>query len=160
MPDQPLSEADFSRGPNDFSARLVAVQAVYQMMLNPQPVSRTLQEYLDDHKGRTLAAEEAHIPPNAGLLKRILLGLEAHRARVEDILNANVRQRESNQMQPLLHAILLCGVYEIMDHAEIDHPLIISDYLNVAHGFYDKKQVAFVNGVLDSAAGVLRVKSV
>ena len=60
------------------------------------------------------------------------------------------------EIDPLLKSILLCGVTELLSHQDIDAPIIIDDYLNVTHAFYEKQQVSFVNGILDKVASTLR----
>ncbi len=60
------------------------------------------------------------------------------------------------ELEPLLKSILLCGVCELLEHQDIDAPLIINDYLNVTHAFYEQQQVNFVNGVLGKIASVVR----
>lgn len=58
--------------------------------------------------------------------------------------------------EPLLMAIICCALAEILVHQDIDKALIIDDYLNITHGFYEKNTVSFINGILDSASTVLR----
>ena len=56
----------------------------------------------------------------------------------------------------MLKSVLLCGICELLIHTETDAPIIVNDYLNVTHEFYDQKQVSFVNGVLDAVAKLVR----
>ena len=60
------------------------------------------------------------------------------------------------ELEPLLKSILLCGICEILAHQDIDAPLIIDDYLNITHAFYEQPQVSFVNGILGKVAPLLR----
>jgi len=58
--------------------------------------------------------------------------------------------------EKLLQSILLCGIYEIMAHSDVDAPIIINDYVDVAHAFYDGGESKLVNAVLDRATKNLR----
>jgi len=151
----------------EFISRLMAVQACYQMIHNKKAIKLVVDEYLadglktDDEPGegqeKVAQPEELEaikILPHGGLLKKILMGLEERRGEIEEIVKANMTS--SKDVEPLLHSILLCGVYELLQHVKTDAPIIVNDYLNVTHEFYPKSQVSFVNGILDSAAKSLR----
>ena len=147
----------------EFIARLMAVQACYQMIHNQKSVKLVVEEYLNsgletDDELETEAQPEAlssiKILPHGGLFKKIVLGLESRRSEIEEIVKANVSS--SKEIEPLLLSILLCGVYELLEHIKTDSPIIVNDYLNVTHEFYSKSQVSFVNGILDSVSKVVR----
>jgi hypothetical protein len=64
--------------------------------------------------------------------------------------------KKTAEIEPLLRSVLFCGICELLVHTDIDHPIIINDYLHITHAFYEQQQVSFVNGVLDSIASLLR----
>ncbi|MCK5375015.1 MAG: hypothetical protein KAJ40_07005 [Alphaproteobacteria bacterium] len=143
----------------EFIARLMAVQACYQMIHNQKPVELVIEEYLEsglitdeELEAESQAEELASIKilPHEGLFKKILLGLERRNSEIEEIVKANVSS--SKEIEPLLFSILLCGAYELLEHIQTDSPIIVNDYLNVTHKFYSKSQVSFVNGILDSVS--------
>lgn len=151
----------------EFISRLMAVQACYQMIHNKKAIRLVVDEYLesglktDDEPGegeekvaQPAELEAVKILPHGGLLKKILMGLEERRSEVEDILKAHISSEK--EVEPLLYSILLCGVYELLQHIKTDAPIIVNDYLNVTHEFYPRSQVSFVNGILDSVAKSLR----
>lgn len=75
----------------------------------------------------------------------------------EAVVEEEVLSRpKEKKIEPLLHAILLCATTELLCHTEIDSALVIDEYLNVTHGFYEKSQVSFVNGILDNIAKAVR----
>ena len=151
----------------EYIARLMAVQACYQMVHNRKPVQEVIEEYLEsglktddepeEGQEQTPVPEELEaikILPNGGLFKKILLSLEERRSEIEEIVKTNTNS--SKDVEPLLNSILLCGVCELLQHTETDAPIIVNDYLNVAHEFYPKSQVSFINGILDSVSAALR----
>ena len=49
-------------------------------------------------------------------------------------------------------AILRAGAYELIARADVPVGSVISEYVDVAHAFYDKRESGFVNGLLDAIA--------
>lgn len=136
----------------EFVARLMAVQAYYQMIHNKKPMRTVVEEYLN----RGLETEDGTqfaVKPNGGLLKKILFNLDERLPEISEILKSYSKDRP---LESLLKSVLLCGICELLIHTETDAPIIVNDYLNVTHEFYDQKQVSFVNGVLDAVAKVVR----
>ena len=98
--------------------------------------------------------------------------VDERRGDIEGLITANSRKRaaptpeinsetaeigpEIRDFEPLLKAILICGVAEILAN-KVDSPIIINDYLNVAHGFYGQGEVNLVNAILDSVVSALKV---
>jgi N utilization substance protein B len=62
----------------------------------------------------------------------------------------------SKSPEPLLQSILFCGLYELLAHHEAETAVIINDYVNIAHGFFEKKEAGLVNAILDRQAKNLR----
>mgnify|MGYP000373153379 CR=1 FL=1 len=55
-----------------------------------------------------------------------------------------------------LRQILRAGSYELLARPDIPTGSVISEYLDVAHAFFDRKEKKFVNGVLDAVARSVR----
>jgi len=137
------------------AARLRAVQALYQKMQNKQPTRVVIKEYLEFRAEMDVDGEPL-IPPDEDLFKKILFGVDERMTELESLVDANLKKDSPNkEVEPLMRAILLCGTYEILIH-ETDFPIIINDYLNVGHAFYERNQVALINGVLDNIANLFK----
>ena len=52
--------------------------------------------------------------------------------------------------------ILRCGAYEIIARADVPTGTAISEYVDVAHAFFEPREAKFVNGVLDAVAKATR----
>ena len=52
--------------------------------------------------------------------------------------------------------ILRAGTYELLSRADVPTATVISEYLDVAHAFFDVREAKFVNGVLDAVAKGVR----
>jgi len=135
------------------AARLLAVQALYQSMLNDQSAGEVAGEFL---AGRTKMVVEGQeiCPPDTKLFRRILGGVEKRRVDLDSIVSGHLDK--TKVPEKLLQSILLCGTYEVLAHQDIDPPIIINDYIEVAHAFYDSGEAKLVNAVLDRAVKTLR----
>lgn len=131
------------------AARLAAVQALYELSQN----RRDLKSLATDYESANQTVEgDALVPPDAELLKRILSGVVDRFSDIDAIVRANLNAKgdAGKEPEPLLRSILLAGTYEIMAHQDIDFPIIINDYVNVAHSFYSPGEARLVNAVLDA----------
>ena len=52
--------------------------------------------------------------------------------------------------------ILRAGSYELIARADVPTGSAISEYVDVAHAFFDPREAKFVNGVLDAVAKAVR----
>ncbi|MFN3701701.1 MAG: transcription antitermination protein NusB [Alphaproteobacteria bacterium] len=144
-----------SQSAQNRSARLLAVQTLYAVYHSGEPVREVAAEILARSESYELEGEKI-IPPNKVLYQKIVTGVFERGADIEGIMTANIKNPKENDSEVLLKSILMCGIYELLAHHDIDVGIIINDYLDVAHGFYDSAQVKLVNGVLDSVAKILR----
>jgi len=144
------------------AGRLAAVQAVYQMIANEQRAASVLTDF-KSHPPVNGQDGEAMITPDTALLSAITQGVETRRDDVEQLIAGTQKRRSSTgdegayaPNEPLLHSLLLCGAYELLAHHDTDAPVIISDYLEVAHAFFDQGESKLVNGVLDNISKGVR----
>lgn len=139
------------------SARLVAVQGQYEIMHRGADAQDVAGHYLREYDKLELHGEKL-VEPNLRLLKQILAGVDERGFELLEVL-ANIlgdKAKKKNEMDLILKAILLCGSYELMAHHEIDAPIIINDYLDITHGFYEASEAKLVNGVLDKVSKLFR----
>lgn len=140
----------------NLSARLAAVQGVYQSIHNNQPLPSVFEEYLALHKYPPVdEGVEKMVQPDGVLLKQVLHGIQERREDLESMIKASLTNKDK-ELESLLKSILLCGAWELLANQEVDAPIIINDYLNVTHSFYEQGEVSLVNAVLDSMAKTLR----
>lgn len=160
-PNAPEAVKNPSGNRRKMSARLMAVQAVYEAGHNGEPFEQVLRDYIDNRTGMEIGDVKIE-QPDRELFLSTARTVQERREEITRILEANTPSKNPDpdqprkEIEPLLKAILLCGIAEILQHTDIDAPLIINDYIEVTRAFYDKGEVSLVNGVLDSVAGILR----
>jgi N utilization substance protein B len=139
------------------AARLLAVQAVYQMMGNGQDAKSVIPEYLAHRAGMDVDGDKM-VAPNEVLFSELVKGVEENQAHLEGLISANRTRKEGSidKPEPLLLSVLMCGGYELFGKQSTDFPIIISDYVDIAKAFFDGKEPGLVNGILDSIRKVTR----
>lgn len=151
-------KAESSPNARNSAARLAAVQALYQIKGNSEPVALVIEEYHQHRLGKTIDDVET-VKPDSLLFERILKGVTQHTETVHEMLFTALNkdgQQKAVPMEPLLNSILSCGAYELMSHQDIDAPILIDDYLNITHAFYDQGEHKLVNAVLDRVKAMTR----
>ncbi|MFA5591959.1 MAG: transcription antitermination factor NusB [Micavibrio sp.] len=146
-----------SRTARNKAARLMAVQAVYQMAVNNKEAGFVVDEYMHLRKGMEIDGEKL-VEPDEPLFRDIVLGVAEQHAVLTEIVQANrpLKEGRIRVNEPLLEAHFLCGCFELLSHHTIDKALIISSYVDVAKAFFEGPEPGLVNAVLDSAAKVIR----
>ena len=146
------------------SARLAAVQAVYQMRLNDQDAKSVVDEYRKYRLGQNLAetAEDyadgyEAVLPDGKVFSDIVIGVHANKKDLQEFISNALNNNKNDggevkvRLEPdmLINAILLCGACELLTRHDVDGPVIIADYLHVTDAFYDGSEKKLVNAVLD-----------
>lgn len=138
------------------AARLAAVQAVYQMIANDQAAASVISEFRLHRIGKPVDGQEM-VTPDGVLFESIVRGAYDRWNELEGMIGAAfAKSGKSAPSEPLLLAVLMCGSWELMANLDIDAPLIMSEYLNVTHAFYDQGESKLVNAVLDSVKKAVR----
>lgn len=158
----PISEKTPVSGKQALAARLLAVQACYEILHGSKKFPGVIRYYVDNR--HDLNSDGALVgKADLNLFLLIMRSLEERFIDIEEILKAHIKQPLPSDepavirdIELLLKAVLYCGIVELLIHTQIDSPIIINDYLDITHGFYEKQQVSLVNGILDSVASIVR----
>jgi transcription antitermination protein NusB len=149
-------KASAQAGLSRSQARLAAVQALYQMDLAETDVAEVLEEF----RAHPLVDEtEPSTPgdPDAEHFARLLRGVVARQRDIDPLIDAQLATGwRLVRIDSILRAILRAGAFELMDLKEVPARVVISEYLEVAHAFFEGDEPKVVNGVLDQLARKLR----
>jgi N utilization substance protein B len=138
------------------AARLAAVQALYQRDMEGTPVPRLLKEFHDHRLGATSEDAEYHAAER-DFFDDVVTGAEARQHEIDEKISANLAEGWSlERLDRPMRAILRAGAYELLARGDVPVGSVISEYVDVAHAFYDKRESGFVNGLLDSIAKTVR----
>ena len=148
------------------AARLAAVQALYELELVGADADPVIQEFLEkrwvmDDEGNGVEGDNAGAAtlaePDSELLGCIVRGVWSDRDELDAVLGgALAKEWPLERLEALLRAILRAGAFELKSLGEVPPRVVISEYVEVTHAFFDGRQAGLVNGVLDRLARTLR----
>ena len=132
------------------AARLAAVQALYQYEMEGTPIPRLLKEFHDHRLGALIEDEQYH-EAERDFFDDVVTGVGARRAEIDQLISGRLAQGWSlERLDRPMRAILRAGAYELIARPDVPVGSVISEYVDVAHAFYDKRESGFVNGLLDA----------
>jgi N utilization substance protein B len=134
------------------AARLAAVQALYQQEMEGTPGPRLLKAFHAHRLGATIAEARYH-HAERDFFDDIVTGAQDRREEIDDLISARLAKGWTlERLDRPMRAILRAGVYELVARPDVPVGSVISEYVDVAHAFYDKRESGFVNGLLDAIA--------
>jgi N utilization substance protein B len=134
------------------AARLAAVQALYQQEMEGIPIARLLREFHEHRLGATIE-EAQYIEAEQSFFDDVVSGVDARRIEIDDAIADKLAEGWSlDRLDRPMRAILRAGTYELLARKDVPVGSVISEYVDVAHAFYDKRESGFVNGLLDAVA--------
>jgi transcription antitermination protein NusB len=134
------------------AARLAAVQALYQHEMEGTPVPRLLHEFHEHRLGATIGEETYH-EAEREFFDDIVTGANVRRQEIDSLISQRLAEGWSlERLDRPMRAILRAGAYELIARPDVPVGSVISEYVDVAHAFYDKRESGFVNGLLDAIA--------
>ena len=127
-------------------ARKLALQALYRWQLNECPWQDLIQEF-GDAEDMPRADREYF----RELIEGVWRTREALDAQLSEWLD-----RAPVLLDPIEHAVLLIGVYELRDRQDVPYRVAINEAVTLAKRFGATDGHKYVNAVLDRAARALR----
>jgi N utilization substance protein B len=143
MPGEPSSRA-LSRERS--VARKLALQALYRWQLNESPWQDLVQEF---------GLAEDMPRADGRYFRELIEGISSARAALDSQLAAWI-DREPARLDPIEHAALLIGVYELGARPDVPWRVAINEAVSLTRRFGATDGYKYVNAVLDRAARELR----
>jgi len=128
------------------AARRLAMQALYQWQIGGQPWQDVYQQFAADPDfGRVEAA----------YFRQVLMDVSTAREAL-DLELAEHGEIPPGQLDPVEHAVLYVGLWELMHRPDIPYRVVINEAVDIARRFGATDGHKFVNAVLDRASKVHR----
>jgi N utilization substance protein B len=138
------------------AARLAAVQALYQREMEGTPLAQLLHEFHQHRLGATIEGVE-YADADIDFFDDLVAGVDARSEEIDRTITSKLSTGWSiNRLDKPMRGILRAGTYELMARNDVPTAAVISEYLDVADAFYDKREKGFVNGLLDAVSKVVR----
>ncbi len=139
------------------TARLAAVQALYQMDVAGVGVLEVAAEYETFRLGKEVDGDQ-YRDADPQWFRAILSGVVENQTLIDPVIHQTLPETwPLSRVDSTLRAILRAGTYELMKRHDVPVAVIISEYIDIAKAFYDADEPGLVNGVLDRVATKVRL---
>lgn len=122
------------------------VQALYQQLMNFTPPDQLEAQFLED---------PFMLKVDLALFRRIVRGVSDVGASL-DAAYASLLDRPIDELDPIEHAILRLGSFELIHSPEIPRAVVINEAVEMAKLYGATEGHRYINGVLDKLADQVR----
>ncbi len=127
-------------------ARRLALQALYQLQMNPRPLAALQKQF---------AADPESDRADLGYFRDLLAAIAPRREALDARL-ALLCEIPPAELDPIEHAVLWLGLHELTSCADLPYRVALAEAVQLAKQFGSTDGHKFVNAVLDRAARELR----
>ncbi|WP_200922284.1 transcription antitermination factor NusB [Sphingomonas sp. Leaf17] len=132
------------------AARLAAVQALYQHEMEGTPVVPLLHEFHAHRLGAVIEDVE-YAEAEVDFFDDIVKGATARAGEIDLLIEGKLAKGWTlARLDKPMKALLRAGTYELLARVDVPVGAVISEYVDVAHAFYERREAGFVNGLLDA----------
>jgi N utilization substance protein B len=132
------------------AARLAAVQALYQHEMEATPTARLLDEFHQHRLGMEID-DDQYAEAETAFFDDVVRGAIARRDEIDALIAGKLAEGWTlARLDKTMVQILRAGAYELLARKDVPTGAAISEYVDVAHAFFDAREAKFVNGVLDA----------
>ena len=138
------------------AARLAAVQALYQLDMEGTPLAQLLDEFHRHRLGAEIEGDQ-YAQAEVAFFDDVVKGVDARRDEIDGLLAGKLAEGwKLERLDRTMLQILRAGTWELLARADVPTATAISEYVDVAHAFFEPREAKFVNGVLDAVAKAAR----
>lgn len=138
------------------TARLAAVQALYQMDIGGAGLLETAAEYEAFRLGKEIDGF-TYREADPQWFRAILSGVVEGQKTIDPVIHTSLTDDwPLSRLDSTLRAILRAGTYELMKRQDVPVAVIVSEYVDIAKAFYTEDEPKLVNAVLDRVARRVR----
>lgn len=145
-----------ARGERRATARLAAVQALYQMDVAQSGLNDILAEFESHWIGQEIEGDQ-YKPAETAFFRAVVEGVLDHQVKLDRMIDETLRAGwPLRRVEAVLRAVLRAGAFELGYRGDVPGRVVITEYADVAGAFFERDEVGMVNGVLDRLAHALR----
>jgi len=127
-------------------SRELALQGLYQWLISGEDAG-----VIDAH----MREQDEFDKCDAAHFDALLHGCIGEAGEIDALLAKHV-DRQTSQLSPIEHGVLMIGVYELTHCIDVPYKVAINEAVELAKSFGGTDGHKYVNGVLDKAAAELR----
>jgi len=142
-------------------SRVAAVQALFQAEQGPTSPETVIDEFIRFRLGAVEGSdgfEDGRVHDvDVKLFARIVRAATIEQERIDTMVSeALTTDWPMDRLDPVLRALMRAGAAELTMTDGPPAKVVINEYLDVAHGFFEGDEPRMANGVLDRLAHLLR----
>ncbi|HEX7532703.1 MAG TPA: transcription antitermination factor NusB [Methyloceanibacter sp.] len=131
------------------AARLVAVQALYQMDMTGIDLNEVIAEFETHRLGKEIEGSQ-YCDAEAAFFRDLVEGVVREQLKIDPLVDKQLAEGwRLTRVDSILRAILRAGAYEILSRDDVPARVVISEYVDIAHAFFGDDEPKVVNGILD-----------
>jgi N utilization substance protein B len=131
------------------AARLAAVQALYQMDMTAIDLTRVIAEFEAHRLGQEVEGYQ-YPEAEAEFFRDIVEGVVREQRRIDPLVDRHLAEGwRLNRVDSILRAILRASAYEMLMRKDVPARVVINEYVDLAHAFFEGEEPKVVNGILD-----------
>lgn len=123
-------------------ARRLALQALYQIQINPLPWQDVQKQFANDPEADRVDLD---------YFQTLIQGIAPNREAL-DLRLSGFSEIPPHDLDPIEHAVLWLGLHELMSHPELPYRVALDEAVQLTKQFGATDGHKFVNAVLDRAA--------
>ena len=139
------------------NARLASIQILYMYLFSGESIDKNfgkLKEGVWDYRamleGENSSEEETVIEPDLELVQTIIEAYQENEEHINLVIKNALSDPEiMEKLDLILLSILKSAVAESIARPQLDAPILINEYTNIAQSFFDGASINLVNAVLD-----------
>ncbi len=118
--------------------------------------SEIVNQYRQHRLGQEVEGDE-YVKADEKLFADIARGAWDRRSEWDEMISENLTKDWAiDRLDSVLKAIIRAGTYELAARPDVPTAVVINEYVDVAHAFFDRSETSFVNGILDKIARKVR----
>ena len=121
------------------TARLAAAQALYQWHMEQTPLTLLLNEFHQHRLGKEIE-DDQYAPAETAYFDDVVKGTIARIEEIDTLLASKLADGWTiARMDKTMLQILRCATYELLARADVPIKAVITEYVDVAHAFFDQR---------------------
>ena len=138
---------------NRTAGRLASIQALFQIEQTGNSASSVVLEFLTH---RLKDAESGVSKFDISFFRKLVEGAWKDHEQSDEIISGALKTGWTlDRIEPVTRAILRAAIYELLA-TQTPSAVVIDEYLNITHVFFNETEVSFVNGILNTIAKKIR----
>ncbi len=134
------------------ASRLAVVQGLYQMELAQTDLNAVIEEF-QSLRFSQAGPDDAIAGADPVFFAELLRGVVRRQRDIDPIVDRHLAAGwQLGRVDSILRAILRAGVFELLERLDVPAPVVINEYIDIAHAFFSEDEPRVVNGILDKVA--------